>query len=451
MSKIPCEVIQDLLPSYIDELTSDVTNEEIENHLNDCENCSEVLRSMKAPEMTVESNEEKAEINFLKKTKSGVMKAIVGCMVAAVLVTVGVLFTRIYLTGNEISGEYIAYDIAVDGQTLTLKGGAISDNMAVRRVKFAQQDHRVIVYFIGAKKSLFSSNHFEEQYIATEEIKEVYFGKRCVWAEGEMISPITASLFQTAHPYIGDMSANGASAKALNMGGYLGNFRNELQTSEQPYEWKMKLETSHSASRAEAMEQRMKAYAYALLAVIDNLDIVTYEYQIGEASRTLTVTSKEATAYVGFPIKEAGKDVRFLELLIQKTGLNNLAFVADSMTEIAGDTMQIRVASFSKTPIAGMGMTVSVDGEVKCSPTTIHADESPFWEGEITSFELLPEDFGGEIWSGTKPIEIQIRVTDTDGNEQMIDQTITVDAAFGNVYRMDITGDMDEGYTIQSR
>ena len=28
MSKIPCEIIQDLLPSYIDELTSDVTNRE---------------------------------------------------------------------------------------------------------------------------------------------------------------------------------------------------------------------------------------------------------------------------------------------------------------------------------------------------------------------------------------------------------------------------------------
>ena len=30
MSKIPCEIIRDLLPSYIDGLTSDVTNKEIE-------------------------------------------------------------------------------------------------------------------------------------------------------------------------------------------------------------------------------------------------------------------------------------------------------------------------------------------------------------------------------------------------------------------------------------
>lgn len=451
MSKIPCEVIQDLLPSYIDELTSSVTNEEIRNHLNDCENCSEILRSMQAPEITVESEEEKAEIDFLKKTKNGVLKAIALCVVAAVLVIVGVLFTRTYLTGNEIGGEYIAYDIGVDGKLLTLKGGAISDGLAVRRVKFAQQDQRVIVYFIGAKKSLFNSNHFEEQYTATEEIKEVYFGEHCVWAEGEMISPITGSLFQTAHPYIGDMSANGDSARALNMRGYLGDYKVELQTSEQPYEWMIRLQNSHSSSRAEAMEQRMKAYAYALIAVIDNLDIVTFEYIIDDDPRILSVTSEDATAYAGFPIKDAGKDIRFLELLIQKTKLNNLAFVADPTTEIAGDTMQIRIASFSTTPLAGMGMSVSIDGELRCSPATIHADNSPFVKGEITSFELLPEDFGEEKWVGTKPIEIQIRVTDVNGVEQVIDQAITVDAAYGNVYRLDITGGMDEGYTIQSR
>ena len=33
MSRIPCEMIRDLLPSYIDELTNDVTNKEIEEHI----------------------------------------------------------------------------------------------------------------------------------------------------------------------------------------------------------------------------------------------------------------------------------------------------------------------------------------------------------------------------------------------------------------------------------
>ena len=39
MSKIPCEMIQDLLPSYIDELTSEVTNREVESHVSECGLC----------------------------------------------------------------------------------------------------------------------------------------------------------------------------------------------------------------------------------------------------------------------------------------------------------------------------------------------------------------------------------------------------------------------------
>ena len=33
MNKIPCEVVQDLFPSYIDHLTSETTNKVIESHL----------------------------------------------------------------------------------------------------------------------------------------------------------------------------------------------------------------------------------------------------------------------------------------------------------------------------------------------------------------------------------------------------------------------------------
>lgn len=34
-----CEIIRDLLPSYIDELTSDESNKEIEKHIKTCNCC----------------------------------------------------------------------------------------------------------------------------------------------------------------------------------------------------------------------------------------------------------------------------------------------------------------------------------------------------------------------------------------------------------------------------
>ena len=44
--KLPCELIQDLFPSYIDDLTSDVTNILLEEHVKECEKCREILGRM---------------------------------------------------------------------------------------------------------------------------------------------------------------------------------------------------------------------------------------------------------------------------------------------------------------------------------------------------------------------------------------------------------------------
>ena len=48
MIKLPCEVVRDLFPSYIDELTNEVTNHMIEEHLKECENCRKVTTRIAA-------------------------------------------------------------------------------------------------------------------------------------------------------------------------------------------------------------------------------------------------------------------------------------------------------------------------------------------------------------------------------------------------------------------
>ena len=45
--KIKCEMIQDILPLYVDGLTSDVTNQEIEEHIAECEVCKAMLNHMR--------------------------------------------------------------------------------------------------------------------------------------------------------------------------------------------------------------------------------------------------------------------------------------------------------------------------------------------------------------------------------------------------------------------
>ena len=51
MSKLSCEVIRDLLPSYIEGSCSNNTKELVEEHKLECKACSERINAAKAMEM----------------------------------------------------------------------------------------------------------------------------------------------------------------------------------------------------------------------------------------------------------------------------------------------------------------------------------------------------------------------------------------------------------------
>lgn len=68
--KIQCNIVKDLLPLYMDELTSEETNLWIRTHLEECSDCQKDYQMLKASLTTSDSvkNEKKLlEINYLKK------------------------------------------------------------------------------------------------------------------------------------------------------------------------------------------------------------------------------------------------------------------------------------------------------------------------------------------------------------------------------------------------
>lgn len=69
--KMECDVIRDLLPLYVEKLTSGTSNKLIEEHLEQCEECSEVYEKMRAPKPSVRYGKEAAESfqNYVKKEK----------------------------------------------------------------------------------------------------------------------------------------------------------------------------------------------------------------------------------------------------------------------------------------------------------------------------------------------------------------------------------------------
>ena len=46
MKEKECKIVQDLLPNYIEKLTNEETNQFIEEHIEQCEECKEKLKKM---------------------------------------------------------------------------------------------------------------------------------------------------------------------------------------------------------------------------------------------------------------------------------------------------------------------------------------------------------------------------------------------------------------------
>ena len=92
MNKKDCQLVQDLLPSYIDGITSSDTNEFIKSHLEKCEKCTKIFNNMKKKDNVEESNKAKKFINFAKKynKKYKILKSII----ILILILFIISFTR---------------------------------------------------------------------------------------------------------------------------------------------------------------------------------------------------------------------------------------------------------------------------------------------------------------------------------------------------------------------
>lgn len=98
---LTCEVVQDLLPSYADGLSSEITEKAVEAHLADCPACSELLEQMRdsapCPEPT-------PEVDFLKRAQRQLQaRAFLLLLLLAYLVAV--VYISLFRGGNYLEHE----------------------------------------------------------------------------------------------------------------------------------------------------------------------------------------------------------------------------------------------------------------------------------------------------------------------------------------------------------
>ena len=72
-----CEIIKDLLPSYVENLSSNQTKEIIHNHVENCENCKQILEMLQKNNNNMKKRkkmEEEHEVDSLKKYRKKMLK-----------------------------------------------------------------------------------------------------------------------------------------------------------------------------------------------------------------------------------------------------------------------------------------------------------------------------------------------------------------------------------------
>ena len=101
-----CDIIKDLLPSYVDGLTNETTNAIIEDHLKDCPGCCEELEKIRhADASPLQAEQDSAEIKHLEKAGQRSRRRLLRLsVILAVILFFGAIalhFLKEDLTGGE--------------------------------------------------------------------------------------------------------------------------------------------------------------------------------------------------------------------------------------------------------------------------------------------------------------------------------------------------------------
>lgn len=447
-NQIPCEVVRDLFPSYIDGLTSEKTNEMITEHVEECVPCKDILCAMKAPTVQPFFEEDQKEVDFLKKNRRRNVTVVLGSLVTAVMVIIAVLLVKAFFVGRQAYPEMMAWDLNVTGSELHLEV-MLGRDCAVSSVDFEEEAGvvQVDVNYVG--RSIFNQkSDLKTTYESDEEIKQVRIGNRVIWSMGERISSMTSNVYNTSHAYVGDMPANLKTVEALDMPHYIGPFKSELQTSEEPYCWKICLLEEVYGKEQETKEQLMMSFACVLLAVIENLDSVEYEYILDGETKLLAIDTEQATHSIGIDVKACGKEVALLEKLIRETSLNLYTYNHEIPKEMQQEALHIELLNCTETPIANWSLTYYLDGEARGSQQGMNANESLVKVGETISFLLTPEDFADEIWDDVDTMEVEITICDENGKEYKVEGINTIQKEFWVSYKFVLLGNPKDGFAV---
>ena len=298
---LTCAVVRDLLPSFVEGLTSEETNRAVESHLSVCPDCAARRDAMAALAEPAETAEQSREVDYLKtvRRKSGrrVVLAI-ACTLAVILAGVAL---KLFVIGEPASREGMSWSMRCDETAMDLRVYSTWSGVAYCRWNLENNDGIVRLTATQVLPSFLYDSADHREHISLEGVREVWIAGQLIWQDGVAISSGTMDLYAAKTPYVGDMPTLNRIAERVNIRPNFGDYLNSLHTSSQPYRWTLEF-TDNGWQGAvgrnpDSFDTCMARYGIQLLALVENLDEVGWTYTDfrGEA-RSSFITVEEANA-----------------------------------------------------------------------------------------------------------------------------------------------------------
>ena len=308
MKNIPelsCAIVEDLLPTYVEGLTSEETNMAVESHLASCPACAAKRAAMGAEDVPSEEAAEETtrEVDYLKKVRRRGRRRIMLAVLSTLLVLAAGFAAKAFLIGSPLDPDRMVVTSFYqwDGR---FQVTVVSTDSGVAFHGWTEENQDGVVS-ITARSVLPSFLYHTDggtRSFSSKGVTEIWLGEvgegRLIWQEDTEISADAWALYQAQTPYVGDNSAVGRVLAAVDTwyGPPIVDYTISLQTSSEPYGLTIHFDsvTAYVSGAGRSLDKRMYAIAPSLLALIGNLGEVRWTYAAPDGTAvTRSVTLEE--------------------------------------------------------------------------------------------------------------------------------------------------------------
>lgn len=173
-----CKIIQDLLPNYIENLTSVETNNYIDEHLEGCSECKTILKNMQKEFEVNSQTINKREIKYIKKY-SNKIKALKFILLVIVIIyalivgrkTIILVSLSEKVKENQYNNNYYAEIHSYQGNAYTiLETYNIGEDYIVNQTKFSEKNQfEKYTYYKKGNEKIALSQINESKYLLDSE------------------------------------------------------------------------------------------------------------------------------------------------------------------------------------------------------------------------------------------------------------------------------------------